>query len=415
MRVQYYCPKVLVTKGETMHLRTQASLVGTAALLCALVTACGSSGSSSGSSKTSTGGPSSAPITIAAVNDLTGSDSDNGASALAGINAAVKAVNAAGGVKGRQLVVKSFDTQTTDTGTQSAFRAAIAANPVAITGMVALDPSSASVLRASGILILGATYPDTATDPLPNYFTASPTGAQVAKGTVQGLKSLLGSVSGKSIGVEGLVNSAVDLNIAGIKKDVAAAGGSMGPIIRDQAPLSTWSSQAANMVHAHPDAVVVNNQTAADVVVVKALTTAGFNGPVVGTEGESGDNILQEVNNPNFVVVREVASPTKGSTLYDQGIAVGATEAQMQENKFAKEYASVFAIAKALEACGADCPSSKLPDALKGLGDINVPNDAVLGPLNFSNSQAGLTTAQLWQWDATKSVASAKGPKFSLN
>ena len=64
--------------------------------------------------------------------------------------------------------------------------------------------------------------------------------------------------------------------------------------------------------------------------------------------------------------------------------------------------------------CGDSCSTSKFASTLKGLGKINVPNNALAGPLDFSKTNSGLTSAQVWQWDAASSKSVAKGQTFSI-
>ena len=103
-----------------------------------------------------------------------------------------------------------------------------------------------------------------------------------------------------------------------------------------------------------------------------------------------------------------------GSKLYKDGVAAGATPDIIAQSYFGKMYAAAYAISAAEAKCGDSCSTSKFASTLKGLGKINVPNNALAGPLDFSKTNSGLTSAQVWQWDAASSKSVAKGQTFSI-
>jgi branched-chain amino acid transport system substrate-binding protein len=385
-----------------------------ALLLFALAAAAcggGSSSSSSGSSASKT------PIELAFIGDLTGGNSGNSLGGQAGENTAVKEINDSGGVNGAKLHVTSYDSQSVVATHAAVLRQALATNPAAISGLwlSGSTAGSASIFASSNVPVVTSSYIISGVDTIPYFFSTSPLASGVGGGVASGLKSLFGgSLSGKKVAFEGLVSPAVDANLAGTKTAVEKAGGSMGQVVRDPITFSSWSSQATNVVASKADAVVVNNTDPNTATVAKALLVAGFTGPIISTEGANSDQLLKSVDSPQFSVVRETVVPAQDSKLYKNAKAAGATPDQIAQSYFGKEYAATYAIAKALAKCGEGCNGSKFAPALKSVGKITVPNNGLAGPLDFSKSQSGLTSAQVWIWDSAKSTSVAKGSSFSI-
>lgn len=385
-----------------------------ALLLFALVAAACGGGSSSNSSGSSAN---KAPIELAFIGDLTGGNSGNSLGGQAGENTAVKEINDSGGVNGAKLHVTSYDSQSVVATHAAVLRQALATNPAEISGLwlSGSTAGSASIFASSNVPVVTSSYIISGVDTIPYFFSTSPLASGVGGGVANGLKSLFGgSLSGKKVAFEGLVSPAVDANLAGTKTAVEKAGGSMGQVVRDPITFSSWSSQAANVVASKPDAVVVNNTDPNTATVAKALLVAGFTGPIISTEGANSDQLLKSVDSQQFSVVRETVVPAPDSKLYKDATAAGATPDQIAQSYFGKEYAATYATAKALAKCGDGCNGSKFAPALKNLGKITVPNNSLAGPLDFSKSQSGLTSAQVWVWDSAKSTSVAKGSAFSI-
>ncbi len=374
------------------------------------VAACGG-GSSSG------GGGSKSPYAIAYVADLTGANSANALGGQAGFNTALKEINGAGGVNGHQLTVQTYDSQSDVNAFQAQLRQALGTNPVAIAGqwLSGSTAGAVSVFSSANVPVVTASYSVTGVDTIPYWLTTSPLGPGVGAGAVNGLKAVLGgSLTGKKIAFEGLNSPAVDANLAAIKSLVEAGGGSLGMVVRDPVSFSSWSSQAANMAASKPDAVVVNNTDGNNTTVVKAIAVAGLKVPVVATEGANSDQMLEAVSSADFYAVREHNEPAPASKVYKDATAAGATADQINQSYFGKMYAAAYIISDTLARCGDPCNGTKFASTLSGLGKITIPNDVLLGPVDFSKSHAGLTTAQLWAWDAAGKKSVAKGATFSI-
>lgn len=403
--------KPLVRSTRSRGVLLLAAAVPAVVLLSSCSSSSSSGGAKGGGASTSGGGSSGGSVTIASVQDITGANSFNGGGAQAGVLTAVHEINAAGGIDGHQIKVKTYDTTSVVATSQSVIRDATTAKPAVIVGALQSTEStgSATVISSGQVPWLTATYPTEATNNVSYWFTSSPTGKGVAGGTVAGLKQLLGgSLQGKKIAFQGLTAPAVDANLAAIKTAIEADGGSVGPIIRDPITLNSWTSQAATVTSAHADGIIVNTNEPGSTIVAKALGVAGFKGPIITTEGANSDSLLSAVNLPNFYVTRETVTPKQGDPLYAAAVSAGQKTDAVGNPYFAKEYADVYVAKAVLEKCGIPCAADKFASTLKGLGPITIPNGALAGPLNYASSQSGLTAAQIWAWDPSAKAAVSK-------
>jgi branched-chain amino acid transport system substrate-binding protein len=382
----------------------------------------GSASGSAGSAAGATAAASGSPYTVSFVGDLTGGNAENGQPELAGSEAAVYQINHDGGINGHPLKITSVqDSQSTSTGAETAVRTALGTQTTLTTGAMSGTEvaATASVYNAAGIPSIGVSYPVSALINSPNWFTLAPTGPQVAAGAVNGLKGLLGgSLTGKTIGFEGLQTPTVDNNLAAIKSLVEADGGKMGPILRDPLTFTSWTSQAAQVAGAHVDGFIINHDETSTAIVAKALITAGVKAPIVATEGASSDTLFKTVAASNFYAVREASESAvaPGTVPANDAKAAGYGSASTLDPYFARQWGVMYAVANALKKCGYPCSASSLESALTTMGSYAVPDNVFLGPVDFTSSQhAGLTTAQIYAWNPSQGVGVPSGQPFSVN
>jgi len=118
--------------------------------------------SKSGGTSSSGGAAASGPIVVGVVSALSGPGAQSGQYKVNGAQLAVKEINAAGGVLGRQLKLNTVDDQTTNSGTINAFSKLTSQNVTAVIGPIrstevqAIDPA----IRRAGIpVMIGGTDP----------------------------------------------------------------------------------------------------------------------------------------------------------------------------------------------------------------------------------------------------------------
>jgi ABC-type branched-subunit amino acid transport system substrate-binding protein len=396
----------------------RVSRIGSTGVVCVLLAGCGASGGAVPAAPTAApaaaGG---AAYKLALISEITGLGSSLGVPSQAGAKAAAAAINAVGGVKGHQLEITVYDGQSTPTTAQAATVQAIGDKPDVITGFLTSGDvaATAASLNGSGIPYLGINYTTTATDANPNWFTLSASSYQVAAGIVNGLKGQFGgSLKGKVIAVEAVTQPTADLSIAELTAQLQAEGASLGPVIRDPLTMTSWTSQATNVMDSHADAFVVFQSAPNVATVVKALGAAGFKGPMVSSDASNSDSLLSQVNLPNFYAVREGGNSTQGTDLYQLGITAGGSPSAIPETQYAPEFAAVYTIAKALQGCDFPCTASAFSAQVKQISDYTPPNNSLLGPIDFTKGNAGLTAAQLFGWDPAGNKSGPQGSPVSL-
>ncbi|HLY81753.1 MAG TPA: ABC transporter substrate-binding protein [Acidimicrobiales bacterium] len=410
--------------------RARAAIAVAGGAVALLAASCSSSAKSSTSSTTAKVAASpttaavatGAPYNIAFIGDLTGGNGQNGQPTIAAAEGAAYQINNHGGVNGHPLKISVVqDSQSTVAGAETAARTGLGSSVTFATGGMGGSQvaATASIFTAAGIPYIGTSYPVDALINQPTWFTLAPTGSQVAAGAVNGIKALLGgSLTGKTIGFEGLAVPTVDNNLAAIKALVEKNGGKMGPVIRDPLTFSSWSSQAANVASAHVDGFIVNHAESATAIIAKALGVAGVKGPIVSTEGASSDTLFQSISAANFYAVRETSesATAPGTAPAQAASAAGNGSASPLNPYFGREWGVIYVAAAALAKCGFPCSPSGFATSLEGLGDFTAPNDVYLGPINFSSkNHAGLTTAQVYSWSVADSKAVPSGSPFPLN
>jgi ABC-type branched-subunit amino acid transport system substrate-binding protein len=223
--------------------RLASVIVGVLAI--ALIAGCGSSSSSGG-------GSSKGPIKILTYGDITGLTPTPSHQLTDGVEAAVDAFNAAGGVQGRKVQLITCDTQLNPAHAANCVAKAKAEGVVAaIPSEELLDNVTTPLLEKQGIPILGsnpttapALYSKTSACFLDGAFVLYPAGA-----------AELAKAGSKTVGIteiEGVADESV-LNKA--TQMAAAESGATTPTFIPVAPGSTnFSAMAAQVANAHEDA-----------------------------------------------------------------------------------------------------------------------------------------------------------------
>jgi ABC-type branched-subunit amino acid transport system substrate-binding protein len=132
--------------------RSVLAAVLTGLLAVALAACSGSAVSASNSSSASASGGS---LTVAFINDTSGELGPGFSPAIQGAEAAVEAFNAAGGAHGKKVTLKLFDTTSSASGAETAVRAAIASDPIAIVPVSEMIDGTIPLMAASKIPVIG--------------------------------------------------------------------------------------------------------------------------------------------------------------------------------------------------------------------------------------------------------------------
>lgn len=353
------------------------------------------------------------PIVIPVLVELQGASAANGQAAQAGAITAAHMINEAGGIDGRPIELKFYDGQSDPTAEGVAIRQIVGTEPPVITGAFlgsAFLPSL-PILKQADIPMLWSAALVPGTEEMPNWSTTVDVSGAIL-GPLAHLEEEFGSLDGKRVAVAAFGPSPlIDERLEIGKAYVEEAGGTWGPVIRDGSPIASWSSQAANVVSAGADAVITINGEGPVTTIGKALGVAGFEGIIVSDSVAGSDAMLEAIGLDNMHAIRDTNNVVDGNELHAAAQAAGAdlTKAKLA-NGFAKQFAAMYAIAATLEACGLPCSADDFGTTLAGLGEIPVPADALLGPMDFSQGQSGINFGQPWRWDADAGKSVEAGP-----
>jgi branched-chain amino acid transport system substrate-binding protein len=260
-----------------MHKRKQFGLAAAALSVAMLAAACSSNGGGAGGGATATSGP----IRIAYLSILSGPNFVKG-----GDNAfkmAVEEINAAGGINGRQLEYKEFDTDITPQGAVNATNLAIQYDPTLIVGygVSAGLKASISAINNAGLPVMHGTLASlTSPSSLGSQLTfrvGSPTTAQYAKAADdylfqdQGVKSLMMINTQDSAPTEGAKYILDDAAARGVKTEHRA----VSPTVTDM----TEPILAAKSMNA--DAIWNWGYATTDALTVKTAAANGYTGKIM--------------------------------------------------------------------------------------------------------------------------------------
>lgn len=377
-----------------------AALVG-AVVLALVLAGCGSSSSSGGG-----GGGNS--YQIAFVTELTGTFSVSRKPFDEGVVAYFKTNPT---VNGKKVNVHLYDDQSNPASAPTVFRQAVSSNPVAIMDF-ALSTSTAAaepILASSGVPCLCIGADDTWYTPKPHswVFEANPTTLADAQAYVLAAqKQLGGSLSGKSIAISG-DDTAYETVIRKLITSFAPKYGfhivstQIGPTT---AP--SWSSEAAKIVAAKPDAIINLTSVTGQILQLKALEAAGLTSvPIIAFPGLAYTD-LTTLKYPNVYVMTPWPYGTPTSSPVYQAAAKYGYLADEKSYEFAFGWAQSAVLRQALANCGSSCSGSQLEKSLAGIQNFTVPGGVASGPVGFSSTDHASKLPQtMLHWDqATKSL-----------
>lgn len=342
-------------------------------------------------------------LRVAVIGDVTGPGQLIGAEGVAGFSDAFADVNTLGGINGSQVTVDKFDSQSEANAAQVAWRTAIGKKPQAIffTGLSSNLATGFALQQKEKIPVLAASSTEEFFQQ-ESFFSVYATLAGSAQLLVDAAtQELGGSIEGKTLAVVATSTPAVVAQIPLIEKAIQAAGGKLVATEMTETGTASFTTQAQKIAARKPDAVVTL-EAGDQVVVTKDMVTAGISVPIIGTVGGASDAQFQAINAPNYFALRDANPVSEGDKLY-KTVAEHGSMGKASSVFYVYGYAVGKALAQALSDCGEGCAKSDLVKAIKGTGAIDVPN--YLAPLDFSDSQSGVTAQVPFKWDAEKGKA----------
>jgi branched-chain amino acid transport system substrate-binding protein len=416
--------KIRILTPDARTRRRRTVLAGAAAVaVAAFAAGCGSSATSSASSP-STGGNSGAssassdsPIKVALISDLTGAYYSTLEPTVAGELTAIHEINATGGINGRKIdIVGDYDAASTAQGGENAAQEAISAKPdfiIASDGTLSVTPALAA-LKTAGIPVVASNAPDNSiVPPLPWLYAVGFTAQQSAAALLNEVSQVV-STKPVRIAITGLDDASVDPGIVQIQKSAAAYGATVVSVQRTSLNTTSFTSQAAQIVAAKPNVVMSLDTTPNTVLTSSSLKTAGFTGPILGTYGAADDATIEKINNPLYLAYRDAVAPSSSDPLWNITQQAGQPTADTASPYFGIGYSMVYVVKTAMSGCGSSCSISSIQQVLQST-IINVPNDALVGPIKFTSaSHAGLSEIRYFKLDSSGKGTTPAGSAVKL-
>jgi branched-chain amino acid transport system substrate-binding protein len=400
--------------------RKRARLIAIALTGIATLVAAGCSSSpatsAAGTASGSLAAGSTGDITIAATAELSGPLSSAFSPVALGLKAAVAQINANGGIRGHMVKLAGpYDSESTPAGGTTAAQQAIGADPAFIIsgGGSAEVSSGAPVYTQAGIP--WADLSNGIPGVQPYHFSLNATGSQlgVAMLTEAARSS---SATPLTIGIIGLDSPAVAGEITAMKADAKARNVKIVDTEVTTTTLTSFASQAQRLVAAQPDVILDIDTVTSTILEVRALTTAGYKGEILGANAASSVTDLQEIDLSNYAAYRQTQLAAPGSALYKIAQSVGAGNLAVDSNYFSAGFATLYAMAFVLKACGVPCSNAAFQKTAQTMGNIPIPDGATFGPVRFSSqSHYGDTSLQFFKWDSASKTAVPDGGAISLS
>lgn len=299
------------------------------AALALVVTACGDENDAASQGAT--------PIKIASVVGLTGGASSNPEYADA-MQAAVKAINAKGGINGHPLDLTLCDNHMTTTDSANCYRKILAdEDMVAMVGGGDLYRDSyKSQLEKAEMAVIGQV-------PVGLFDLTNPLSFNVHGSTAVGFHGLAQDIvanGGKRVGLVTLDIPAVDVIRKAVGDAVRGAGGQIVSNVRVSPTAADLSAPAQQVTQENPDAVIWLTFAAQTPVSVKALRQTGYRGPA-GISGISFDRAaMEDMGAGGPLTVGLVFPPawdttTKYGAQFNEDMKTYAPDGKLTENALA--------------------------------------------------------------------------------
>jgi ABC-type branched-subunit amino acid transport system substrate-binding protein len=242
-------------------------------------------------------------------------------------------------------------------------------------------------------------------------FEANPTTLADAQAYVLAAQKLVGgSLQGKAIAISG-DDTAYETVIRKLitsfapKYGFRIASTQIGPTT---AP--SWSSEAAKIVAAKPDAVINLTSVTGQIVQLKALEAAGLTKtPIIAFPGLAYSD-LTSLKLPNVYVMTPWPYGTPPSSPVHQAAARYGYLADEKSYEFAFAWAQAAVVRQALANCGSSCSGSALKKAFAGIHNYTVPGGVASGPVGFtSTDHASKLPQTMLHWDPASKTLTIVG------
>jgi ABC-type branched-subunit amino acid transport system substrate-binding protein len=257
-----------------------------------LATACSSSSTTSSPASQPASGPSgsasSAPAAAGSVIKLgiiaTAGTAVNQAPAVAAAQAAVRDVNAHGGINGHQVQLVFCNESLDPNVGRACARTLVSDHVLAAVGnqIITVESDDEAILSAAGIANVGPYSYGGFADTDPNSYMLYP-GPQFSNAAMAAFAVKSGR---KRVAMLQIDLPTTTGYVALISKTVQALGGTYAGTVTVPQVTSDLSAQAAALMSMNPDAVILNAGTPAELSIMKDMTQLGYQGKFVANGGQ---------------------------------------------------------------------------------------------------------------------------------
>jgi branched-chain amino acid transport system substrate-binding protein len=344
------------------------------------------------SAATSSGKAGKAPYNLGIVVSLSGTASGAGQAWSAGTQDLIKYMNSKGGVNGRKIAYKVYDDRSSVTAAAGAAQQALSGKPNAI-----LDGTVSTFFNLRMPTYASAQIPVISDSAIAGFYpwrySDFPTVAQNAVGYVNMMSTLFhGSIHDKRVAFVFAdapgTRSQVPPLTALLKQRHAEVVDTEFQTIG--AP--SFTSGAANVVAAKPDAVFISDTDADGIVEAKALIDAGYKGVIISNYGAASLQTMQTIASPQYHAQYLAPIITKDTLAYQVAKKYGTLD-QITQVRFAQGWSAAYVIIQGLKKCGYPCSSTGLEKALDSLGSVTIPGGVAFAPYTVSPTVHNMLSA----------------------
>jgi branched-chain amino acid transport system substrate-binding protein len=359
------------------------------------------------------GGSSAYQVQILA--SITGAESPQGTAAVNGASTYFDLVNASGGVQGHKIKYRVLDDQSSVDNSQTVGREALDANPTVI-----VDGSSSGYVTARMPLYQQAQMPVMVVNSpnislVPWLYAIRINSAQTAAVFVRAAGTALGSLQGKKVAIIAIAVPAGIATANAMTPVIQQAGGSVATIQTFPIGATSFDSGAANIISSGADAVVMVDSTADTIIEAKALLTAGFKGPIIGSSTSSDPLTMAAINSNQYMAWRTEGDVVPGSGMDKAAHKFNHADGLSSEY-WVISWAAAYTTVAALKRCKYPCAPADFAAAIQSIGPYTIPGSAfIYGKWKVNKKIHNFPQfAGLVRWDTVTQKAVPVGKPFPV-
>lgn len=337
--------------------------------------------------------------------DVTGQYAQQGEGLRAGIESYVEALNAGGGINGRELELVLLDDASAPDRAVANVTTMLDRGALGIGGFVLSNVCGAVAAELEGRdvpLVCNSAGDDLIIPTQPFVYTARALTPHQALPAIEFASTLVDD--GARIAFLNLGSAAIQGYVANAKELAEEKGWEI--VAHEEAPVTSPDVTAlvAKVVASEPDVIIGGLTDAAAVATLRALAAQDASDiPLINYDGGASASTLEAAATENFYVLRNFAFPTEDAAAEHTGVQQFIDDVEAAGH----DPAGVFVVngylqgmlwAKALEGCADPCTSTALQESLDGL---EVDTEGLTsGPMVYSpDRHEAFEAYDVYHWD----------------